>query len=370
MVGRGDSDKMIFSNNLWNNIVVGILTIYSMMLLTFVLSKTGVFLNIAMFLERIKLKSVVYLCWLFLGVIVSAVVPDTIAATILCPLAFLFAEKSNINKEKLILTVCFGTVLGSDFTYFGGGDNLISYILLTKFLGQGLDMNIWMQIFWGPTFWGLIWGTFVLWFCLFEKDKMVYYDEGNNYDNKRLSQIIAVLFFSFGIVLVCIKQLQPLLFLLALISVLVFRLDKKTILSLPKRPVIIWPLCILVGVLVEQVLKQHFVFLGSYVTNMNYVLWVTIIGFLTNLMTNTGLTTFVLPFVFSLSLSPDYKLWLYAITVKAINLSYFTVLANGSFAVGTSYGITFKNLFKYGILLFFVEWLSIITYFGIIKEVL
>lgn len=342
---------------------------FSLMILVLSSSKIGLLNLLTSPLDKVQDHKKILLFWFIFSCIITGFVPDTLAAIIIMPMAFLYAEKRNINMSNMLLAIGFGTAAGSDLTYFGGGDNIVAWTLFEKYLGHSLNIVIWAKMFWVPTIIGAIITGVWLWFKVFKKGQ----SEPQTFERNigiSLLFILQSLLIIVGIGTAFVEAWKFYTIGIAIISLIICRLNFKDLKKLPYKALYIWTGAYIFGNIVSTFIKAHFVFtLPAYLYTLpGIIVILLLLGCITNIMTNTGLTTIVLPIVFAATFV-DIP-WLFILCVKAIGLSYLTILANGCLAVSSSYGLKQNELFKAGLPIVIMQVIVFAIYFYLTRGLL
>jgi len=350
----------IFSLSLWSKILTNITLMFSLTILIISANKVGLLEYLYMPLKNIKSSRIIMLAWFMIATILSAFTLDLTLALILTPIVLFYADSRGLSKVEILLATTWGNMVGSEWTYFGGGDTIIGWTLLEQFTGERLDILTWGSLFWLPSFLSLV-GTAI---CLLMFIKNTYVEPQEvQFEKPSLRTAIIGVLSILGII-GALTGFSPLyMCLIALTSLVMARLGKDELKNMPLKGVYIWTFCIIIGSLIGNLVKSHYqLILPEYLYSFaGIVLILTIICGLTNIMTNTGLTTIILPLVMA-SQFVD-KIWLYVLVTKAISMCYLTIFANSGLAVSSSYGLSQKDMFFKGLLVVLVQLAIFSLYF-------
>lgn len=311
-------------------------------------------------LDRIRSNRAVLLFWLLFTSVITAFLLDTLCAILIVPFAMLYAEKRSINKQHMLLTIGFGSVVANDFTYFGGGDTVIAWTQLQKLLGQDLTISTWLHLFAVPTLFALVITCVWMWFKVFEKKQL------DPVESKPLElgwkSIVSVFLLAAGIYFAFKEWYLPIIELAAIFAIFVtLPLDK--IKRLPYKAIIIWTVAIIAGNFINAYIKAHYTFQipDQVYSLLGILIAVTIVSVLTNVVTNTGLTAIILPVIMAIHTTD--QLWVFVLVVKCISLSYLTIFANGCLAVAAGYGLEQKSMIRAGVPILILQIIFLTLYF-------
>lgn len=357
----------IFTIAFFTKIFWNIATMFALTGIVLSSNRVGLISRLMRPLDRIQSFKGILAFWFLLGTILSAFTLDSTLAIILVPLAVLYAEKRQISPVDLVLTVTWGNMVGSEWTYFGGGDTIISWTILEKTLQRPLDMITWGKLFWLPTFLACI--ATLLWVLRSAgKDRVIPLVVEGNISKIQVRTIFVSILSILGITSIFVSNMQIYTITIGLITCLVARLTKEDIKKIPFKGIYIWTICIVLGTVISNFIQANYKFAvptGVY-TIGGILLVLLIVGCLTNIMTNSGLTSILLPIVMA-STFVD-KMWLYVLVTKAISMSYLTIFANSGLAVATSYkGLSQKCLLNKGLPIVLIQYVLFAVYFYLMR---
>lgn len=338
---------------------------FSLMVLVLSASNIGL-LGVSMKpLDKIKNNRVIMIGWFVFACILTAFVSDTLLATILVPIGILYADKRGLSKIEMLVAIGFGSVVGNDLTYFGGGDTIVAWSLLENYLGRDLNMNTWVHMFWIPTLIGIaIAGTW-LWFKTFE-NKIVSTIRTEDVEITSMF-IIQTVIILLGITSVFFSAYQYYVIGFAVLSVILCRLNLEQLKRLPLKGIYVWTIALVIGNYISKYIKAHYIFNvpDNAYTFAGILLIICVVAILTNIITNSAMATILLPIVMALTFVDT--IWLFVLVTKCISLSYLTIFANGCLAVTSSYGLNQKHMLKYGLPILVMQVLMFAVYFYIMR---
>lgn len=323
------------------NITEKILLMFSLMIIILSANKIGLLQLATMPFNKLKNSKLILLTWFGFASIMTGLSTDMVIATILIPISLIYAENRGINKISMLLTVAFGVSAGSDFTYFGGGDNMVAWGLLESVINTEVTLALWFNLFLIPTLLGVL----VTGFWLYRT-----YDE-HEAKNVIMNKIVLSPLFVFksmlilvGTALVFVKGMAYYIIGIAVLLSILCSFGKLEFMKLPFKAIYIWSGALILGNYMYYWAKANIVIDLSKNYGLGETLFITgaLAGF-TNFLTNTALTTIVLPFTINAK-----NLWIFTLAVKAIDLSFMTIFSNSCLAVASSYGLPQKTMFKVG----------------------
>lgn len=350
----------LFDFGLWSKIFTNLALMFSLTTLIISANKVGLLEYLYKPLNKITNSRLIMFAWFMIATFLSAFTLDLTLALILLPIAVLYAEFRGLSKSEILLATTWGNMVGSEWTCFGGGDTIVGWSLMEKFVNRPLDIMTWGSLFWTPSLLSLI-GTSICLF-LFVKKSYVVNKEINLQRLSFKSAAVAILFIA-GIAGVFLNVSWYSTLVVALMAAIIARLGKNEIKKMPFKGVYIWTACILIGTLIGNLIKTNYQFvIPEYMYSLfGVVLVLFVVCALTNIMTNTGLTTIILPLIMASQFIDT--LWLYVLVTKAISMSYLTIFANSSLVVSSSYGMTQKDMLKKGSVVVLVQLAIFVVYF-------
>ncbi|ATW27956.1 sodium:proton antiporter [Candidatus Formimonas warabiya] len=344
-------------------IKLGINILLMLSLTTLVLSgeKSGLLSIITRPLNKIIDNKIIMIAWFLISTVLSAFTLDTTLAMILIPIALVYATSRKLNKGEILIAVTWGNMVGSEWTYFGGGDTIVSWTLLTQYLNRPLDMIIWAKLFWAPTLLACILTLVWLYFKVLSPVivKPLLQEKLNvNWANV-LTWIVVIV----GMATIFYTQLQWYTVGLAVLSILLSRLSLDDFKKLPFKAIYIWTASVILGVLVNQYVASHFQFvIPTYVYSLLGIITVFVVISIIHLgITDSGMSLIFLPIVMASQFTDI--IWLYVLMTKAISLSYLTIFSNGGLAVSASYGLSQREMLKKGIPIVILQTILFALYF-------
>lgn len=313
-------------------------------------------------LDKIKNIKLISIFWFLFGAIISSFSTDLNAAVILCPLIIFYCDQHNIikNKELLLLSGIFGIAAGGDLTKYGGGDNILLAGLFESHFNQPLYNTIWFKYITPPTIIIMLFSIFIILYFIKDENININYYKNNSY----LFNFTSSLFLFISLISI-FNNYNLLSFIFLTIGLLKIKTEENIFNDIPIKPIIIWICAFLIGKIIGIFINNNIDF-SSLPFDKNYLLIIFVmIGFsLTAISTQTFMTSCLMELIFSI-FGQNYAILM--LMIKSINSSYFTILSNSCLAVGQSYGINQKTLFKIGSILLIPQIIvPIIWYFILI----
>jgi hypothetical protein len=349
---------------LWIKIATNIILMFSLTVIILSVNKVGLLEYLYKPLNRLTDSRIIMFAWFFISTFLSAFTLDLTLAFVLLPIAVMYAEFRDLSKVEILLATTWGNIVGSEWTYFGGGDTIIGWSLLEKYLNKPLDMQTWASLFWAPTFLGLLATAVCLFFFL--KSEPV---ESKTMRLPALTPAMGVCTLAsvLGVVGLLLSYPWYITFISAIVCGIFARLSKSEYKRMPFRGLYVWTICILLGSALSSVIKANFTFtVPSYIYSLLGIITVLFLVILIHLgVTSSGATTILLPLVMASQFVDT--IWLYILITKAISISYLTIFSNSCIAVGSSYGLTQKYIFKKGILVTIIQVIIFALYFYIMR---
>ncbi len=327
--------------NMLPKLIINIALMFSLMLVILSANKIGLLQLATHPFDRIRNSKLVLLAWFGFASVMTGITTDMTIATILIPMALIYAEERGIDKMSMILTVAFGISAGSDFTFLGGGDNIISRSLLESILKVDVTIGLWFKLFLLPTLMGIIATGFILYKT---------YDSGiaRRLPKKDINInplfCLQSLLIIIAVTLVFLKGTEYYIICIAIALIFICLLGKEEFIKLPFKAIYIWSSAFILGNYINTWAKGNILIdLAREYSFLETLFITSVLAGLTNILTNTAITTIALPFTISTE-----NLWLFTLAVKAIDLSFMTIFANSCLAIASSYGLPQKTLFKIG----------------------
>jgi di/tricarboxylate transporter len=317
-------------------------------------------------LSRFKSSKNIMLFWFIFSAIITGVLSDTLTAIILIPMALAYAQSRDMDIVGILLAVSFGSVTGNDLTQFGGNDTVLAFSLLQKHSNIHLNFINWSRIFLLPTILGMIVCATWLYIFWFKKTKLKPYTEITKTRIDK-SFIIKSIIIITGIITILLTNNPVYATEFAMISLIIGNFNKKDFVQLPYKALYIWTGSYLLGSALNVYIKTHYHFTipANAYTLGGIVIILIAVTLMTNFITNSGLTAFLLPIIVGMNFYDST--WLLVLVMKAVGLSYCTILANGCLAVSSSYGLKQKVLIKAGVPIIILEIILFATYFYLMK---
>lgn len=339
---------------------------FALSLLVLSANKAGIFDLILKPVDKLKTSRSVLIFWFVLSTFLSAFTLDTTLAIILIPIALLYASKRNISLLETSIAVTWGNTVGSDWTYFGGGDTVIAWSLLEGALKRPLDIFTWGKLFWLPSL--LVCLATLSWLILvvIKNKKLDTCIEVRQKLSPKLFIVGALLFL--GLTSVFIPNASTYTLVFSIVAGIVSKLTIEDFKKLPFKGIYIWLFAIMFGTMFSNFIQANYTLTisNSMYTLVGILITLLIITLLTNVMTNSAIAAILLPLVLA-STFVD-KPWLYVLVTKAISLSYLTIFANAGLAVSVSYkALNQKMLFKYGLPIVTLQILIYLAYFYVMR---
>lgn len=338
-----------------------LIIMFSLTIIILSLKKAGLLEQLYKPLDKITNSKTVIMVWFMLATTLSAFTIDLTLAYILTPLAVLYAEYRDMNKVDILLATTWGNMVGSEWTYFGGGDDIIGWMLLSDYLGHPLDMLTWARLFWVPTFLALL-CTLICLILLTKNQKIII--KTTEYPKITIRMYLVGTIGLIGLCSILVNSFSWYITAVsALIAGLLVHIDKHMLLQMPYKGFYIWTMCIVFGTTISSFIKNNVLFSipqNAY-SLLGIIVILVVVIVLTNIMTNTGLTTILLPLVIGSQFTDN--IWLYVLVTKAIGMSYLSIFANSGLAVASSYGLSQKTMFSKGLFVVFLQLVVLTIYF-------
>lgn len=350
--------------NILTKLGINILLMFSLTALVLAGKKTGLIDFVTRPLDRVANSKVIMVCWFLLTTILSAFTLDTTLAMIIIPIAVIYAESRNLSKLEMLISVTWGNMVGSEWTYFGGGDTIVSWTLLTEYLNRPLDMFIWAKLFWAPTLLACVITLLWLWFKVLSPTYVKPICQ-RKLNITFVTSVVWLLIFV-GVATIFNSKLQYYTIAISVVcSFLSLRL--KDLKNLPVKAVYIWTISVFLGLQINNYVASHYTFImPNYIYTLIGIASIFIIISIIHLgITDSGMALIFLPIVMASQFTD--KLWLYVLFTKATSLSYLTILSNGGLAVSASYGMSQKEMFKKGIPIVALQIALFVIYFYIMR---
>ncbi|WP_156831337.1 SLC13 family permease [Desulfitobacterium sp. PCE1] len=342
--------------------------LFSLVLIVISANKAGLIGLLTKPFGLIKNQKTMLLAWFIFSCAFSPFFPNSICATILVPIALIYAENRNINKTALILTLGTSIIVGNNFLPTGGGGNLMAWGLLENRVGHDLSSLVWLRMMFVPTLISAIISLFVLW-------KMVYSKLSDTLNNDISSPpkitplfIVNSILFAFGIYAGLFKLDNYYLVADAVIMLIINRPDKSCFSKLPYKALLIYSIAMIVGSLTGQLVKANPNFTDILTIDFSFlhVFLISILSaFSTNLIDNGAVTAILIPSI--LSFTEGNNFWLWAFLMNTFNVGFATIFANTVWQVSCSYGLKQKDLFKVGFVLAILHVMAFSIYFYIMQ---
>ncbi len=320
--------------------------------------------------DKFKRASRVLVCWYVVSFLLTGIIPNVAAASILLPLGFYYAKSRNLNINAMLLTIAFGTSVGNDLSPYGGGMNFVTWQLLSAKVGYTLDLSVWFRLFWPTTISAIILTGLILWFTVLKRnnDYLTPILRPFNYRNWRfivITIISAVILFN-----TLTDGSWQLSVLCAGLTVLVCKFDKGLFKTLPWKVLYLWSFAFFFGKFVGIYLKAHPELISYF--NIDYSLLtvtglVSVLSIITNLMPNGAVTAIATPF--ALGLPGEQSIWLYVLIMKALSFGLMTICADVAVTLCCSFGLPQRQLFKIGTPVVIINSIFIIIYFYLTRNV-
>lgn len=312
-------------------------------------------------LNKIKNIKFAIIFWFLFGALLSSFSADLNAAAMLCPLMVFYCEQHNIrnNREILLLSGILGIATGGDLTKYGGGDNILLSGLFEMHFNEPLLNSIWFKYITPPTILIMIFTIFIILHFIDNEN----IQNSNNIINYKFNIFSSFLLFLSLILMFNGKNLLSLILLL--IGLIVIKTDENILKNIPLKAINIWTIAFIIGKIIGVFLNSFIDFSNINLSNNFLLIVFVLLGFiLTSITTQTFVTSCLMEIIFSI-FGQNYAVLM--LMIKSINSSYLTILSDGCFPVGQSYGINQKTLFKIGSILLIPQIIvPIIWYFILI----
>lgn len=335
------------------NIVDKLMIILSFSFIAKILEETNLITVLLSKKKELKIKQLT-LIWYFVGFILSGFFADMTIAAILFPIAIQFTKDMEPkDSEHLLLTLAFGICTGGDLTVFGANDNIIAIGLLQN-AGINLSYVEWTNWLIVPTVIMSIFVSIYLYFTASNHKVKIHSQESLNVQNHGLIIIVIILLVSAFMI-----DSGTLFLLTACVSLQVIE-NKKKLLKLPYKALLLWTVTFIVGMMISNWLKTA----NLQIPKLSMLSLIVLLSMVTNITTNSSLTTFALPVV--ISMYPGSMLMIMC-AIKAISTSYFTMYGNSCLAIANGYGIKQKTLLKHGLIVTFIAIVVQVFYFSLLQ---
>lgn len=347
------------------SIISNISLMFSLSIIVLASLNIGIFDLMFYPLNRIKKNKWLMLLWFIISALVTAIVPDTLTAVVLIPMAVEYSNKRDMNVFEILLAVAFGSVVGNDLTPYGGGNTLLGLTLLEKHYHTFVNIFVWSKMFFIPTLIEVILCGTYLWIFYF-KDKDLL-----NYNLKKLDVTVPFIFKSIfiivGIFIILITNNTVYAVAIAILCIFIGNFNKDDFTKLPYKAIYVWTGAYLLGNVINMYVKHyyHFILPANIYTLGGIFIILIIVGTMTQFITNTGLAAFMLPIIMGMNFHDN--IWLFTIVMKAIGLSFCTIFANGCLTVSSSYGLKQRDMLKAGIPIVILEIVAFTIYFYLMR---
>lgn len=290
-------------------------------------------------ISYIKSMKSILIFWFLVGSIVSSVFTDLTAAAILLPLLLSYLSSCHIykNKELLITSLVFGICAGGDITMYGGGDNLVATGLFKTQFGIPFTNLMWTEYLLPPTL--IIMVIIMIILCHFIIPEDIEY----KYEKKSSIGILESCLLLAGIVFIFAEK-EWISWILLIIAARKLKAIRGMFKNAPYKAMTIWTICFFVGKIIGDIFKLFPLDIISNYTNVEYVI-AGIAAFMTIFCTNTMTASALIGITYSIF---GANLPIITLVLKSINVGYLTVYHNTCLSLANGYGLSQKNLFKYG----------------------
>lgn len=313
-------------------------------------------------LNRLKSSRNVMLFWFILTVLISAVVNDTLTAIILVPMAMAYSNSRSIDKTGMVLAVAFGAVVAGELTQYGATNTIIEWTMLEKKIGHSVNLLQWSHLFFIPTFIAILICGMWLYFFWFKNETLDSYKSEVTIKIDMVFSLKSIIILG-GIIITLITNKVLYTGIFTVLSLIIGKFNRRQFAQLPYKALYIWTGAYLLGNAINVYVKTYFhLALPANTYTIGGILVVLlVVGTMTNFITNSGLVAFLMPLVLGMNFHDN--LWLFVLIVKAVDLSYCTILANGCLAVSSSHGLKQKYLLKAGLPIIILQVIAFCIYF-------
>lgn len=363
--------------------------------------------------ERLALRSLLFvgggakrqvLAWLVVSATFSAVIPDTVTAAMLVPIAVTLLryqgyatveEIRTANYPSLVLlAIGWGAAVGGSATPLGGGMDILTIELLSEYVGYQVSFVSWLYHLLPFTVLSLLLVSSYV-YVVFDIDTDV--RRANSFYSRELADLGGVsreeyIVGSLWILAFLAVFLEPLytdivvafapwfnpLFVFPAVFGLLFLLPTHTeengrimnrdaLTEFPVAVLFIWPgAIILARILIESgAIAQLGGLVSPYlVLGFTGFLVLAIVAVLiTNLTTNTAAAAALVPLVIAVAAAAGLPVAAFVYAMAAmINISYALPSANGCLAITTGFGANVNKLIRHGTVLCLLNILLVAAY--------
>jgi len=344
-------------NAIITQIMDKLLIIFTLSLIINGLNESGFLHNLIRPLNKLANIRSICIFWFIISGLVSSVFTDLITACLILPIAIIYIKEAGIkiNKEILLICICFGICAGGDITMYGGGDNIVAIGLWESMYNTEFTHMTWFRYMLIPTL--ITMGLMVLILLFFIKDEEI--------NKLKLPKIkinkLPTLCLLAGIYSIFAGD-HPIYALTATVAAFLI-MNKLDVLfkNIPYKAMTIWTIAFLfgkvIGTFITSTVSDTFT-----MTNELFMIICIVTALMTILCTNTSVASCILGVY--LSIAPMDPL-AFCILIKCINVGYITIYHNTCLAVGSGYGISQKSLIKIGLPVTIMQLLVIIIWYSI-----
>lgn len=273
--------------------------------------------------------------------------------------------KDFISIPQLLIAVVFGAAVGNDLLPYGGGNTLLGWTLLEKYCNRSINVISWEKMFLIPTLLELLICGLYLYFVCFENKKLSHYETASIKPD--FIFIIKSFTMLAGIFVITATNNAGYALIFAIVALIIGKFSKNDFMKLPYKALYIWSGSYLLGNLINAYLKAHYHFMipPNVYTIFGIFAILILVGSMTQFITNTGIAAFTIPIILNANFGDN--IWLFTLVMKAIGISYCTILANGCMAVSSSYGLKQKDMVKYGLPVLIIQIFVFGIYFYLMR---
>lgn len=382
-----------------------IVSIYWDPLVLFIIGAVGIIMGWQYwgFTERVAIRSLLLfgtgrkrqiMVWFGLSAIFSAVIPDTIVAAMLVPIAATvlnYQGYETIEDRQMaryaslvLLAIGWGAAVGGSATPLGGGMNILTIELLSEYIGRPIPFHRWLyHLLPFAALNALVVGGYLYFVFDVESDSSQNPEQLYRRKLQRLGRlgrdellVVGAWLLAFVVVFSepvyagffdgLLAQLDPLL-VFPLVFVALFMVPAKSsnarallnqdaLRAFPLPVLLIWPGAIgLARILIESGtidLLGQFVSQYLFVSLTGVLMLGAVTVLVTNLTTNTAAAAALVPLVIGITAEAGLPVAGFAyIVVGMLNISYGLPSANGCLAVSTGFGANVTTLIRHGTVL-------------------